>query len=123
VLPRIQGQSGFQRWSNVQTPLMMEYESLVEIGGNVASLIMIQQTGSPEQRDLLTSLRGFQLRSKVTVIGRPQPNGAIQINFPWTSRRSRARRSLPSWATSTTARPRCSITSARPASPQVKPAA
>ena len=35
----------------------------------------------------------------------------------------RVRRSSPSWATSTTARPRCSTTSAAPRSPRAKPAA
>ena len=37
--------------------------------------------------------------------------------------RRRAARSSPSWATSTTARPRCSTPSARPTSPQARPAA
>ena len=39
------------------------------------------------------------------------------------ARPSRARRSSPSWATSTTARPRCSTTSARPRWPPARPAA
>jgi hypothetical protein len=46
----------------------------------------IQQFGSAEERDLLTSLRGFQLKSKVMVTGRPQQGGMIQISFlSWTA--------------------------------------
>jgi hypothetical protein len=86
VLPRIQGRPGFATWPNPATPLLLEYESLVEIGGNLISLMRIQQSGSAEERDLLTSLRGFQLRSKVSVIGRPQQDGKIQISFlSWTA--------------------------------------
>lgn len=86
TLPRIQGKPGFTPWTNVAQPLTLEYESLVEIGGNVMSLMQIQQFGSAEERDLLTSLRGFQLRSKVMVKGTPQPDGKIQIEFlSWTA--------------------------------------
>ena len=48
---------------------MMSYESLVEIGSSVAEIAQIQLRGTHEERDLFTSLRGFQLRSIVSVSG------------------------------------------------------
>lgn len=80
VLPRIQGLSGFTRW-DISRPLDMEYESLVEVGSGLMDLVRIQRSGMPEERDLLTALRGFQLRSRVTVTGRRLTSGRIAIQF------------------------------------------
>lgn len=84
ALPRLQGLPGFTRW-NGATQLRMHYESLVEIGGTALEVIRIQTRGSPEERDLFGSLRGFQLRSEVLVQGRPA-NGKVTISFTnWTA--------------------------------------
>jgi hypothetical protein len=86
VLPRIQGLSGFTRWDTTR-PLDLEYESLVEVGTGLADLLRIQRFGTPEERDLLTSLRGFQLRSRVTVVATPAAAGRFAIQFsPWRAR-------------------------------------
>jgi hypothetical protein len=81
VVPRLQGLRGFTRWDG-RTPLQMHYESLVEIGSNLFEIVRIQNSGTPEERDLLTSLRGFQLRSRVTVNGAPVQNSRnIRVSF------------------------------------------
>lgn len=83
VLPRIQGASGFTRW-DISRPLDMHYESLVEVGSNAIDIARIQQFGTPEDRDLLTALRGFQLRSRVTVTARRGSSSRVTIQFsPW----------------------------------------
>lgn len=87
VLPRIQGLAGFSRW-DISRPLELEYESLVEVGAGLVDLIRIQRRGTAEERDLLTALRGFQLRSRVTVsAARQETGGRITIRFAnWQAR-------------------------------------
>lgn len=80
VLPRIRRESGFTPW-DLSTPLEMRYESLVEVGSSLMEIGRIQRLGTPAERDLLTSLRGFQLKSRVTVEGTRQPDGSVQIRF------------------------------------------
>ena len=62
VLPRLQGLSGYSQW-DMKKALDMEYESLVEIGTGLVDIIRIQRTGTPAEKDLKTSFRGFQLIS------------------------------------------------------------
>jgi hypothetical protein len=64
VLPRIQGLPGFPTW-DMEDPIYLEYESLCDLAPNTFSVIQIQRYGDPRERDILTSLRGFQLKSKV----------------------------------------------------------
>ncbi len=64
IIPRLND----GRW-NGQGKLSMTYESLVEIGGTFTEIAHIQLRGSDQERDLFTSLRGFQLHSSVTVSG------------------------------------------------------
>jgi hypothetical protein len=86
VLPRIQGRSGFQRW-DLSGPLSMNYESLVEIGSGLVDIARIQTRGTDQERDLFTSLRGFQLRSQVAVLGQRQSGGRVRVTFQrWTAR-------------------------------------
>jgi len=86
VMPRILGLHGFTRW-DLRAPLQMEYESLVEIGANRADVARIQLSGTRIEQDLLGSLRGFQLRSRVTVSGTRLPNSRVRIAFlTWSSR-------------------------------------
>lgn len=80
VLPRLQGHSGFTRW-DLSQPIEMHYESLVEVGSGLVEILRIQRSGTPQERDLLTSLRGFQLRSRVIVNGSHLPNSRIRIRF------------------------------------------
>lgn len=81
VLPRLERAAGFPAW-NLEEPLVLTYESLVEVGNGIMDLIRIQSKGTPEERDLLTSLRGFQLRSEVTLKGtRRAEQGDILITF------------------------------------------
>jgi hypothetical protein len=67
VVPRLQGK-GYDKWDGIKA-LEMSYESLVEIGSGVMDIIRIQRSGTPEEKDLFASLRGFQLRSSVKVTG------------------------------------------------------
>ncbi|MCU0229371.1 MAG: hypothetical protein MUF01_17220, partial [Bryobacterales bacterium] len=80
VLPRIRGDAGFTRW-DLSGPLEMTYESLVEVGSGLVEIARIQRSGTPAERDLLTSLRGFQLRSRVLVEGSRQGDGSVRIRF------------------------------------------
>jgi hypothetical protein len=80
VLPRIQGLTGFSRW-DLAASLEIHYESLVEVGSGLLEISRIQRSGTAEERDLLTSLRGFQLRSRVMVSGSRLPNAHVRITF------------------------------------------
>jgi hypothetical protein len=80
IIPRLQGLPGFTKW-NLQNDLGMEYESLVEVGTGLVDIIRIQNKGTPAERDLLTSLRGFQLKSQVVFKGTTLANGKINIQF------------------------------------------
>lgn len=80
LLPRLQGSPGFTRWSGAGA-LLLDYESLVEIGAGLTGIVRIQQFGTAEERDLATSLRGFQLRSRVTVQGTVVSSSRILISF------------------------------------------
>lgn len=80
IIPRLQGLPGFKQW-NLKIPLGLEYESLVEVGNGLVDIIRIQNSGTPAERDLLTSLRGFQIKSYVTVHGTLLSNSKISIEF------------------------------------------
>ncbi len=79
VVPRLQGKPPHQK-RDIQRPISMEYESLTEFP------LRYQVTGSDADRDLLYSLHGFQLHSKVTVAGTllprpPKGSQKVRINF------------------------------------------
>lgn len=80
VLLRIRGSGGHPVWS-LTTPLQMEYESLVEIGSGLMDIARIQTSGTDQERDLFTALRGFQLHSRVRVVGQRLRNGHVSIRF------------------------------------------
>ncbi len=63
LVPRLQD----GRW-NGSDQIALYYESLVEIGSQ-SEIWRIQLYGTAEERDLFTSLRGFQLRSDIEVTG------------------------------------------------------
>jgi hypothetical protein len=66
ILPRIQGAPGFTRW-DMKGDLPLEYESLCDVAPDIWAIAKIQRSGSNADRDIFGSLRGFQLKSKVTV--------------------------------------------------------
>lgn len=78
VVPRLRG-TGHKKWV-VPGQTTMSYESLVQIGDNDLDVYRIQKRGTAIERDLLTSLRGFQLHSDVTVRGVPQGD-RVRIEF------------------------------------------
>jgi hypothetical protein len=80
IVPRLQGSHGYTRW-NLEQPLELEYESLVEVGSGPLDILRIQQTGTPAERDLLTALRGFQLRSRARANGSRQRDGRVRITL------------------------------------------
>jgi hypothetical protein len=45
------------------------YESLVDVAPSHAAIVRVQISGTEEERDLFTSLRGFHLRSDIEVKG------------------------------------------------------
>lgn len=65
VVPRLQGK-GYPKLA-VPGRTEMEYQSLVQIGDGMTDIARIQLSGSDAERDMFTSLRGFQLHSKVLV--------------------------------------------------------
>ncbi len=75
IIPRLQ--KGI--WSG-NGNLIMSYESLVAFGSNSVKLYAIQKSGTPAQRDLVASLRGFQLHSDVTVIGK-RTGDIVDVTF------------------------------------------
>jgi hypothetical protein len=76
LTPRLQD----GRWKG-SSAIRMHYESLVEIPLSV-QMTAYAGMGSPEDFDLLTGLRGFQLRSEVTVKGIGETkSGVIKVSF------------------------------------------
>ena len=91
VIPRLQRQPGFQVW-DLRMPLELTYESLVDVAPTPAHVGWIQQFGTPVEKDLLASLRGFQLRSRVGLIGVPagsSGNLLIKFNYYYCEARDR----------------------------------
>jgi len=80
VLPRIQGGPGYTRW-DMKGSLPLEYESLCDIAPDVWAIAKIQRSGTSADRDIFGSLRGFQLKSKVTVTAQSQKNGHANVQF------------------------------------------
>ncbi len=70
IIPRLKGLAGFTKW-DPSTILALHYESLVEFGSSNAEIVYIQKAGSDADKDLFTSLRGFQLSSDVEVEAAP----------------------------------------------------
>lgn len=80
ILARLQKKRGYTPWTP-GTPLTMDYTSLVEIGSGTMDIIRIMSTGTPEEKDLFTSLRGFQLKSDIKLNGSLQADGKLKVVF------------------------------------------
>ncbi len=65
LLPRLQGINGFKKWDPISGWLDLEIETLCDNTPNAFSIGYVQERGSDADRDILSSLRGFQLKSKV----------------------------------------------------------
>lgn len=84
ILPRIQGLRGFTKW-DMKGTLSLEYESLSDIAPNALAIGRVQQFGSNAERDIMGSLRGFQLKSQVAVTAAPE-GAKVRIRFAsWNS--------------------------------------
>lgn len=82
IVPRLQGKSPYQKWDLNKTKSMaMHYESLVEIGAGIMDIRRIQYRGTPAERDIFGSLRGFQLKSTVNVTASVLPDSKVKIVF------------------------------------------
>lgn len=83
IIPRLKD----GRWRKAKGPLSMHYESLVEVGGSVAEIARIQLSGTPVEKDIFASLRGFQLRSEVVFHGKSLLHGKYEVKpVVWTAR-------------------------------------
>ncbi len=80
VLPRIQGAPGFTKW-DLKSLLPLEYESLCDIAPDIWAIAKVQRSGTSADRDIFGSLRGFQLKSKVTVTAPGRQNGRVNVHF------------------------------------------
>ena len=80
VLPRLKGMRGFKPWTP-GSQLKMQYESNVQYGEDRTDIVRIQLSGTPAERDLLTSLRGWSLKSKIVVTGSVLPDKKVKIVF------------------------------------------
>ena len=75
VIPRLLGHPPFPKWDG-SMPLSMDYSSLVE------TPLRYQLTGDKADKDLLTSLRGFQLKTTVVLTATSLRKGdRWKINF------------------------------------------
>lgn len=79
IVPRLRGQGHRQLAVPGKAP--MNYESLVQIGDGALDILRIQTRGSDTERDLFTSLRGFQLRSDVHVDVAAAQAGKVRVRF------------------------------------------
>lgn len=80
VLPRIQGAPGFTKWDMIGD-LILEYESLCDVAPDIWAIAKIQRSGSNADRDIFGSLRGFQLKSKVTLGAAASSGAQLKIAF------------------------------------------
>ena len=80
IIPRIQGAPGYTKW-DMRADLALEYESLCDPAPDLLAIVRIERTGSAADRDFFGSLRGFQLKSKVTVGIGSLPGAPVRILF------------------------------------------
>lgn len=64
LVPRIKDKS----WDGAKR-IALHYQSLVDVAPSYAAIVRVQLSGTEEERDLFTSLRGFHLRSDIEVTG------------------------------------------------------
>lgn len=81
IIPRLQGQAGFQKWDGTGT-LVLHYECLAE-GTNPYVAAAQYKLGllSKPDADVFTSLHGFQLRTDVEVGAAPNAAKKLTVKF------------------------------------------
>jgi hypothetical protein len=84
ILPRLQGLPGFTKW-DMHRELSLSYESLCDIAPKPWDILRIQRSGTSAERDILGSLRGFQLKSEAVFTGTAQGSKAIIKCKRWTA--------------------------------------
>jgi hypothetical protein len=80
VLPRIQGAPGVTKW-DLKGLLPLEYESLCDIAPDYWAIAKIQRSGTGGDRDIFGSLRGFQLKSRITLTAQNPMNSHVDVQF------------------------------------------
>ena len=80
LLPRIQGATGYTKW-DLKGELALEYESLCDVAPDMWAIGKMQTSGNAGDLDIFGSLRGFQLKSKVTVAAAKQTGTQVLIMF------------------------------------------
>lgn len=80
ILPRVQGAPSATKW-DMKGPLTLEYESLCDVAPDIWAIAKIQRSGSAAERDIFGSLRGFQLKSKVTLAANPPVKNRLVVRF------------------------------------------
>lgn len=81
VLPRLQGSLFYNKWSAPGTQITLRYSSNVEWGGNLAEIYRIRDYGTPDEKDLFGSLRGWTLKSVVVLSRGAEKQGKVQVKF------------------------------------------
>ena len=73
IAPRLRGDAPYKKWQPPE-PLFLYLESLVQTASGIMDIVRIEATGSAQERDIFTSLDGFQLRSEVWAAGAGYPD-------------------------------------------------
>ena len=81
LVPRLKD----NRWDGIKR-ISLQYQSLVDVAPTYAAIVRVQLSGTEEERDLFTSLRGFHLRSDIEVTGHKKGT-LISVQFEkWEAR-------------------------------------
>lgn len=80
LIPRLQGTNGYTKWKGGDV-ISMKYESLCDIAPDLIDIIKIQSSGSESDKDLMTSLRGFQLESDIKLNMEKVDNSMLKLTF------------------------------------------
>jgi hypothetical protein len=78
VVPRLRARDAARL--AVPGQALIDYESLVQIGDGMLDIWRIQNSGTDSERDLFTSLRGFQLHSQVLLQVKHESN-KVRVDF------------------------------------------
>jgi hypothetical protein len=81
IIPRIQSKQWRPGTKAAPTMLSLVYESLSDIAPGIVDIYRIQRSGTAVQRDIATSLRGWQLKSEVSLKGYVNEKGLISVMF------------------------------------------
>jgi hypothetical protein len=81
LIPRLKD----KRWDG-KSAIKLEYTSLSDIAPDTMAIVSLQRRQNPNELDIFTSLRGWQLKSDVQVSGALGKNGLTEVGFSsWTA--------------------------------------